>query len=186
VLGLWDEQGLVNNFGAMTAGVPKSIYLGVKVPPSETGLTGVEFSIAGIDASILVLSTTPIPSTMITLGSPPAPADTSTTTAGTGGMNISWPECIAISGGSLAIAQIQLLSFSPVSDKVFRVKRKYPASNPANFPFNAVIVRCDNPTFTTVKMREGCYIAGATGTPVPSCSVAVEESTWGGVKQLFH
>jgi len=189
LLGLWDEVGLVNNFGAMSAGVPKDIYLGVKVPPSETGLTGVEFSIAGVrqvEDGILVLGVTPLSPTMTILGSAVAPADTSTTSMGTGRMNIAWPECQVITGGSLAVARVQLLSFGAVVDKVFKVKRGYPSSNMTNYPFNPVLVRCDFPTLTTVKMREGCYIAGYSGAPPPACSVAVEEATWGGVKSLFN
>jgi len=188
VLGLWDEQGLVNNFGAMAAGTPKDIFLGVTVPAGETGLTGVEFSIAGmrqVEDGILVLSVTPIPAATV-IGSVQAPADTSMSSTGTGGANIAWSECQGISGGSLAIARIQLLSFTPVVDKVFKVKRKYPVSNMMNYPFNAVLVRCDFPVFTTVKMREGCYIAGYSGAPLANCSVAVEEETWSGVKQLFR
>jgi hypothetical protein len=191
VLGLWDEQGLVNNFGAMAAGTPKNIYLGIKVGASgETGLTGVEFSIAGIrqaEDGILVLSVNPIPPTMTAIGSAPSPADTTTSSSGMGGMNIAWPECQAIPAGGLAIAQIQLLSFSPVTDKVFMVKRKYPPSNPARFPFNPVLIRCDAPNYSDVKVREACYIAGYSGTPLPACPVvAVEDKTWSTVKQLFH
>jgi hypothetical protein len=189
LLGLWDEVGLVNNFGAMGAGTPKDLYLGVKVPPSETGLTGVEFSIAGIrqvEDGILVLGVTPLSPTMVVVGSAVAPADTSTTSAGTGRMNIAWPECQVITGGSLALARIQLLSFAPVVDKVFKVKRGYPTSNTASFPFNPVLVRCDIPTATTVKLREGCYIAGYSGTCPPTCCVGIEQQTWSGVKQLFN
>lgn len=187
VLGLWDEIGLVNNFGAMAAGTPKDIYLGVKVT-GETGLTGVEFSIAGIrqaEDGILTLGLTPLPAATV-IGSPQAPADTSSATAGTGGANIAWSECQVISGGSLAVARLQLLSFTPVVDKVFKVKRKYPVSNPANFPNNAVLVRCDGPVYTAVRVAEGCYIAGYSGTAPPACSVAVEQQTWSGVKQLFN
>jgi hypothetical protein len=94
VLGLWDEQGLVNNFGAMSAGVPKDVFLGLKVPPSETGLTGIEFSIDGIrsvEDGILVVGVTPIPAATV-IGSPVAPSDTTATTAETGGANIAWGE----------------------------------------------------------------------------------------------
>jgi len=188
ILGLWDDQALVNNFGAMTAGVPKDLYLGVKVPPGETGLTGVEFSIAGVRQTdgFLVVGVTPLEPTMVIVGTAVAPADTSMGSMETGRMNINWPQCVAITGGSTAIARVQILSFSPVVDKVFKVKRGYPSSNVMNYPFNPIIVRCDFPTFTTVKMREGCYIAGYSGTPLPQCPVvAVEEQTWSGVKQLF-
>lgn len=185
LLGLFDEIGMVNNFGAMSAGTPKEIYLGVILGGAETGVTGIEFSIAGVRQDtdgILVLSAEPIVPTTVILGSVPAPADTSSTTTGTGGMNIAWSSCLA---GSQALVKITLLSFTPVSNKVFRVKRKYPPGNPA---FAApLIVRCDTPVFSKAKVPGGCYIAGYTGTPLPACPpVGVEESTWGNVKGLWR
>lgn len=185
LLGLFDEIGMVNNFGAMGAGTPKDIYVGLRLGAAESGITGIEFSIAGIrqaEDGILVLAVEPVVPTTIVIGTAPAPADTTTSSTGTGGLNIAWSSCVT---GSQALVKISLLSFAPVTNKVFRVKRKYPPGNPA---FAApLIVRCDAPNFTKAKVPGGCYIAGYTGTPLPACPpVGVDEQTWSNIKGLFR
>lgn len=193
-IGLYDEPEMINNTGAVSAGVPKEIYVGVRLPETETGVTVIEFSVAGmrqIEDGILVISTEgmtdPLPN--IILGSVPAPADT--TIAGdpnaANGVDIAWASCISVSG-SRVLAKITFLSFSPVTNKVFKVLRRYPPTNPL-WPW-PLFARCDAPVYTLVGVNGGCYIAGWDGTtdPVNLCQVetAVEENTWSGMKQLFR
>jgi len=189
-IGLYDEVFLNKNFGDVTAGTPKDIYLGVYLDPAtETGLTGLEFSIYGMrqaEDGILVLSVdalTPDPPAL-TLGSIPAPADTSSTSTGTGGFNVAWATCQQAG----ALLKIQILTFSPLSNKVFRVLHRYPPSNPLYT--SAIFTKCDAPEFTATTMSEGCYIANWDGVtdPVQLCAprVPVTTSSWSGMKQLYR
>jgi len=188
-LGLFDDLQLNKNFGDVASGTPKDIYVGLILDPAlETGFTGLEFSVYGMrqtEDGILVLSVDALTSSIptVTLGNIPAPADTMAT--GTvGGISWAWSGCQQ--GG--AIIKIQILTFSTLSNKVFKVLRKFPPTNPA-YPY-PLLFRCDAPEYTKSILPGGCYIANWDGTtdPVELCSprVPVTESTWSGMKQLFR
>src|SRR5262245_38023084 len=73
-LGLFDGQDLTmtTNCGTMMTGMPKDVFLAVRLAGPETGVTGVEFSIAGIRSDvdgILVVGTEPIVPAAVMLGS---------------------------------------------------------------------------------------------------------------------
>lgn len=189
-MGLFDDVQLNQNFGDVASGTPKDIYLGLILDEAtETGFTGLEFSIYGMrqaEDGILVLSadalTTDPPAA--TIGSIPAPADTSSTSTSTGGINIAWATCQQPG----AVLKIQILTFGTLSNKVFKILRKYPPASP-NYP-NPSFFRCDFPVFTQVAIPAGCYIANWDGVtdPVELCAphVAVTRSTWAGMKQLYR
>jgi hypothetical protein len=61
------------NCGTIGVGAPTDVYLGIRLTPSETGVTGIEFSVAGGRA--LLIGTEALTPASVTLGSPPAPAD---------------------------------------------------------------------------------------------------------------
>ena len=78
-------------------------------------------------------------------------------------------------------------SSGPVN-KVFRVHKRFPPTNP-NYQ-TQLFSRCDNPNYTLVGTKGQCYVAGYDGTtPNPGgCPTItpVEGQTWTGMKQLFR
>lgn len=188
VLGIYDGTDINNttNCGTIGMGVPKDIYLGVRLAPSETGISGIEFSVAGL-TGFLVTAVEPLTPAAVQLGSLPAPADTSATSTGTGGMNISWQGC---KEGSQTLVRIQLLAFTaPPTDRVLKVMHRFPPSN-LNYNLHAVLTRCDDPTFSAVRITGGCYTLNPTdpaGPPACPCgSTPVESKTWGAMKMLYE
>jgi len=154
-LGLYDDPGLTAPTGTLVPGVPKDLYLGIKFADFFHGLTGLEFSIAGVRQDtdgILVLTVEPLVLTSVIIGSVQSPADTSASSRETGGMSIAWPSCLT---GDQALLRIKILALAPVSDRVLRVIRKYPTSNRQwNTP---VFTMCDDPVFTSVRLSGNCY-----------------------------
>ena len=186
VLGIWDHQDILsaNRFGTMSIGVLKSVYVGVCLAPGETGISGAEFSVQGLDGLFIAGFGAVTPATLL-LGSVAAPANET----GTGGVNIGWANCLS---GSRALVKIDLLTFSPVVNRVLRVTHKYPPSN-ANYNLQPVVTRCDDPQFTAVRVTGGCYILNGDGFPAPSCypfgsacTVGLSRSTWTQVKALYR
>lgn len=186
ILGLYDDTSFASNFGVSAPFVAKDIYLSIDLAAPETGVTGIEFSVAGITGSpLLVIGVTPLIPAPVVLGSLAAPADTSATSVGTGGMNIAWPTCLA---GDRALVKVTLFHPVPVVNQVLRVMHRFPTTN-ILYNKRPVLVRCDAPTFTAVRINGGCYVLnpnGDPGTPCPIGPVAVEGRTWTGVKQLFR
>lgn len=194
-LGIWDDVNLNANHGNVTAGALKEIYVGIRLGAGETGVTGIEFSLAGmrqVEDGVLITGidgvTDPLPNVILPApgGTFAAPADTTASSTGAGGGNVAWAQCIA---GTRALVKVSFISFSPLpTNKVFRILRRFPPTNPVDFT-TQMFVRCDNPTFTTVSTPGGCYVAnwdGITGT-VNGCVVTtgVNESSWSGMKALY-
>jgi hypothetical protein len=179
VLGLFDEPGMLNNFGDIIPFSPKN--LGFKVAPPVQGLALIEFSISGLrqaEDGILVLSvdgvTNPLPT--IILGVVQAPVDTTPGSSQAGGMDVAWSACIV---GSQALLRIQILTFAPIPDgKRLAVLHRFPPANPAYGLEHPIIDLCDSPNFTAVLVRGGDYILN----PV----VRVEGETWSGIKKLYR
>ena len=187
-LGIFDGPNINNttNCGSIALGVPKEVFLGIRHSPAETGVTGIEFSIAGL-AGLLVVGTEAIVPAGLVLGTPAAPADTSATTIGTGGMNIGWTMCLS---GSQALVKLTLLALAPQTDKVLKVMHRFPQTNP-NFNNRPVLTRCDAPAFTAVRVGVGgCYVlnpSNPAGTAACACySTPVESKTWGAMKRLYQ
>jgi hypothetical protein len=185
VLGLFDEEQLVHNTGTIAAdpGSQKDIYLGIKFTEPQTGLTGIEFSVFGIEQSgLLLLSSDALIPEALRIGAISAPTDTSAATTLDGGSSINWASCL---GGTQALLRISLLALGPVtSDTVFEVKRKYPTTDPTWH--TPAFFKCDGPNFTTVRVTGSCYVLNPSGSAVPGCSVAVAPQSWTHIKGLFR
>lgn len=187
MLGIWDSPSPTEaaRYGTISVGTPKSVYLGICLGPGETGLTGIEFSVQGLD-DLFIVGTDYIAAPSVALGTVAAPPDGS----GTGGLNVAWASCQA---GSQALVRIQLFAFATVTNRVLRVARKYPPSSP-NYNNQPVMTRCDPPKFTAVRVRGDCYVLNFDGLPNigcdpfgrPACSVSVEATTWTRVKTLYQ
>jgi len=187
ILGIYDDPTFTTNFGLSTPGVPKDVYLSIDFAGVESELTGIEFSIAGMRQDtdgILIIGIEEITPGANRIGSIPAPADTTSTSTGTGGMNIAWPTCLR---NDRALARITLLHFEPLVNHVFQVKRRYPTTNPT---YHApVFTRCDVPFFSAVRVTGGCYMLNWNGDPNVPCAptlIGIESEAWSGVKQLFR
>lgn len=188
VLGLYDGSDINNttNCGTIGVGVPKDIYLAVRHAGVETGITGIEFSIAGL-TGLLIVAQEPITPAALDLGTLQAPADTSATSTGTGRRSFAWLGCLE---GSQALVRISVLALAPVSERVLKVMHGFPPSNP-NYGLNGpIMTRCDNPVFTAVRIKGGCYTLNPVdpgGPPACPCtSTPVEAKTWGAMKRLYQ
>jgi hypothetical protein len=181
VLGLFDQPQMLTNFGDITPGVPKDLYLGIRLTPAVQGLVVIEFSVAGVrlaEDGILIVTvegvTNPLPN--ILLGTVPAPADTSASSNQVGGMAVAWPSCIV---GSQALLRIQILTFAPIPNgKRLLVMHRFPPTNPNFGLAHPAIALCDAPIYTPLLVRGGDYILN----PV----IQVEGKTWSGVKDLYR
>ena len=184
---------ILTNYGTVTPFVPKDIYIGFKPGPGLPGLVVIEFSVSGIrqaEDGILVTSveglTSPLPN--VILGSLQAPADTAATSVQTGGMDIAWASCIT---GPRSLVKFTILTFAPLSNKVFRVMHRFPPTNPQYGNTNPIAIACDAPTFSPWRVLGGCYIANWDGTTPVNCQlidvpVASTPATWGSVKGMYR
>jgi hypothetical protein len=188
-LGIWDGADLNTNCGTVTPLVAKDLYIGLNLTGAEIGITGLEFSISNLrqaEDGILVTATdgiTEVPPNII-LGSVVAPADTSATSTQTGGINVNWPSCV--SGTKLPLLKVTILTFSPITDKVFTVMHRFPPTNPTFGLLGPVAIRCNAPEFTAVKISGGYYVANPSASPPRICKVAVLPETWSTVKGLYR
>jgi hypothetical protein len=191
VIGLYDNAARTAVIGTSTPSMVKSIYLGIDYAPGVTGLAGMEFSIAGMrsveDGIFLITIDWVVPPTAVLGPGLIAPADTSATSTGVGGQTIAWMQCQV---GSRTLARLDFVHFTPLVNKVFQIKRKYPQSNPTFYRGSPIIVLCDPPSFTAVRVSGGCYILNWDGDPnVLACidaPVAVEQRAWSSVKALYR
>jgi hypothetical protein len=186
-LSFYAETALNANCGTVAAFTPTDIYLGLNLTGVETGITGIEFSVAGIlvadgFVSATLTAITDVNPTM--LGDPKAPADTSATSTQNGGMNIAWPSCQA--GTHVALAKLTLVSLGATPDKVIKVLHKFPPSNPNYGISGPVITRCDAPNFTAVKVSGGYFVVNPGATPPFPCVLAVSPQTWSALKNLYR
>jgi hypothetical protein len=191
LLGIFDDINLNKNWGTVTPGALKDIYIGIRLGAGETGVTGLEFSVAGMrqtEDGILVTAVEGVtdPAPNIILGQIAAPADTTAGSTGQGGINAAWPSCIE---GTRALLKVSFLAFAPLpTNKVLKVLRKYPPTAP-DHPF-PILIRCDNPVFTKVVVNPGCYVINwDETTPEPSGCIAftgVTAKTWSTVKEMYR
>lgn len=188
VLGIFDDRALASCSGTVEAGIPKDIYVGIRFDAAGrfTSLSGIEFSIAGLGSDILLTWDWPGLGYDYT-GAPPAPADTSATSTGSGGMQIMWPG--SCPSGSQALALFTIISFRPLADRVLQIKRRYQVA--ASGWRTPVFLQCDAPTNTPTRVSGGCYVinpsAGTRPPCDPSCTpVAVQVETWTGIRTLYR
>jgi hypothetical protein len=179
ILGLWDDAAMTQNFGTIAPFTLKNVYLGIEFGSGETGLTVVEFSVSGIDPTVLWLQsmeclTAEAPAAMF--GSLPAPADTTQA----GGMAIGWSHCVA---GSQALFRIPMVWMNPIppSDLVLQVRHRYPPSNPQYGLLGPVFTQCHVPDYPAVLARGNRYVLNPSS-PV----VQVEGATWSRTKALYR
>lgn len=183
VMGIWDEAALINNTGTIIPHTVKSVYLGMTTQLFGT-VRAVEFSIAGLrDSGVILLHVELVHSTALQLGDIRAPRDTSATSSETGGaiyaFNTPWVD----DGRPATFLRLDLVVLEAVENKVLRVKRKYPVSNPL-YCGAPVFTLNDRPAFTAIRVSGGCYTlnptSGACGT------VTVTPTSWSALKQLYH
>ena len=161
----------------------KDVYVIAQLDPNLGGLQGAEFSVYGLDQqpNLLILSYEWGGVGITVVGPTPwAPADTSATSTGLGGIHVMWSECRT--GTVVPLLRISLLALGPVTPHPVEILRRYPPTNPVK-P-QPLVVLCDGPLFTTVPAESGCYWLNQ---PYACwlCVDAVELQTWGGVKGLF-
>ena len=188
LIGIYDDPALTQSKGTITVGVPKEIYVGAHLASGETGLAGIELSIAGLNkGGLLVIGTEPLgPRALVWGNTIAAPADTSATSTGDGGVSAAWSQ-VRQSGD--ALLKVTILATQAVEDHLLLVTRSYPTTNPAwRTP---VFVRNDTPTFTAVRAGGGCYALNVTGGLLADCAsisrvTDVSAKTWSGLKQLYQ
>lgn len=116
------------------------------------------------------------------------------------GINLAFPTCQPdpASLGMISLGTITLIPGAPPAPQAFtlEVRQKTPPANPAILA--PLMVLCDNPVFTTVPITVTqdlnggnepiAFVAQVNGTcnPLTCGAVAVEETTWSGVKDLFR
>lgn len=169
-LGIYDDAALSQDSGTMD-GPLKEIYLGLSFDPADRypGMTGLEFSIAGLEPFVLV-SVEWMPPPVVALGTLAAPADT---LAGTGGIAIAWATCLE---ADRVIAKLVLAASVPPQNHTLQVRRRYPPSNP--LLAYALAWTCDMPCF-------GCHYRLTGPAYVLNPLIAVEPRTWGAIKRLY-
>lgn len=173
VLGIWDDPALSRNIGEIVPGQPKDVYVGIKFAGRFDRSTGISFSITGLGA-ILIAGFEPIVPTSLGCDYVGAPTDT---TLGSGGCSVRWPGCLV---GDQALVRITLLTMSPVTNVVLRVRRQYPSPDPtAPAPF---FTQCNAPSYTPTGVRGGYYILNWNGDP----GVPIDRKPWSVVKYLFR
>ena len=155
VLGLWDDVEMTRDFGTIEPLFEKDIFLGVQFGAGQVEIQGIEFSIAGMADEIYDLDAGPDPRCLRVGPGILAPADTSASSTGQGGLRMWLENCLR---GDQALLEIRLLAFG-VADVVLRVKRKYPPgdSNLHTAAFTTCVLQCDclSGQATTVRAREG-------------------------------
>jgi len=179
---------MTKNMGPMLPGVSKDIYLGIQFGSGYSDLTGIEFSVAGMrfeeDGIILLAYSGVTPISDISWYLPQAPADTSSTSSEAGGMLVLWHPLLF---GDRPLIKFTLLSYSPPTDHLLRVKRKYPTSNPQQWQ-TPVLIQNRGTVWPVARISGGCYVLNWSGDPNVGCDIitSVEESTWSAMKQLYR
>jgi hypothetical protein len=180
-LGLYDDLQMTRTTGTIEPFIEKSLYLGI-TPADSFDLRYLEFSIAGLAQDprfIISFPYEPLPITIIQ-GSLAAPADTSVSTTGTGGVTIWWLGCPR----SGALMWLGFICLEPVVHRVLEIKRRYPPSSPLwNTP---VYFLCDPPAYTPTRISGGCFILNPTACDACPCPTAVTTTSWSIVKALFR
>lgn len=168
-LGIYDDPGMSRDHGTMD-GPFKEVFVGIRfdVPPGD--ITGLEFSVAGLEPFVYVMLDWMQPAPTVVLGTIATPADTLN---GRGGLNAAWSTCQV---GDRVVLKLVLFAVTPPQNHVLQVRRRYPPSNPQwSYP---LAVTCDVPCYGChYRLRGPVYWLNPT--------VGVEPRTWGGIKRLY-
>jgi hypothetical protein len=162
LLALYDDEAMTRIAG-LASGASKTLYLGIRSDATTPAqLTGIEFSITGLQAFDVVVE--PRDNPTVILGTPGSPAGIDSV-YGLGGMNIAWAQCLP---GDRVLAQLTLVPKNgwPPAGSMMEVRRRYPPTN-ASLPY-PVITDCDEPYYTARGVRGGRYLLGISGTPICS------------------
>lgn len=186
LLGIFGDAGCSVVCDTLAAGERKDLYVGAWLRGGVTGVTSIEFSVAGIRLdpdAIYLVDVVPVTPAAILLGNPTAPVDTSATSISMGGMNVGWASCLQ--GDGIPLVKLTILSFVEQPGKTLRVLRRFP---PTNAAFSGpVLVQCDDPVYTATIVPGGCMTLNPTGTGTCDlCETAIDAATWGRVKSLYR
>lgn len=185
VLGIWDDPALTSNRGTINVRELKEVYVGMKLANSVEDLSGVEFSISGVDKDgLLLVGAVPLGPRALVFGTIPAPQDTSINSEGVGGITAGWSRCLP---GNQALFKLVLYATQPLSDRILQVKRSYPTTN---FSWRTpILVHCDPPLYSISRVTGGCYVLNPSGEPIdclnPQSVVAVAPTSWSALKSLY-
>jgi hypothetical protein len=186
VLGLYDDPGLTETRGSIEPGIPKDIYVGVKLAGAYTDLAAIEFSIAGFtdDDGLMLLGAWPLGPRALAWGTVPSPRDTTRDSEGDGGVTVAWSDCRA---DNQALVKLTLFTSLALQDKMLVIKRSYPTTS--TLWKTPVFVQCDEPVFTVTRLTGGCFVLNASPGMPNLCQdpnlLAVERRSWTAVKRLF-
>ena len=187
VLGIWDDPALTTNRGSIVPYEPKTVYVGMKLSQDMRDFAGVEFSVAGLEREgLYLLGATPLGPRALVFGTVPAPEDTTALSEGVGGVTAAWSTCLE---GNVALIKLVLYTVEELEDQVLLVKRSYPTTN--SEWHTPVLVRCDPPQYSIARVSGGCYLLNPSGA-ASDCyemlhgEVAVSQTTWSGMKQLYR
>lgn len=188
LIGIFDDPALTQAKGTIAVGITKEVYVGVQLAGGETGLTGIELSIAGLNKNgLLVVGTEPLgPRALVWGNTIAAPTDTTAASSADGGISAAWSQ-ERHSGD--ALLKVTLLATEEIQDHLLVVKRSYPTTN--TWWRTAIFTRNDSPNFTAVRATGGCYALNVTGGLLSDCATIsrvtdVSAKTWSGVKQLYQ
>lgn len=188
LIGIYDDPALTQAKGTIAVGVTKDVYVGVQLTGGENGLTGIELSIAGLNKDgLLVVGTEPLgPRALVWGNTIAAPADTTVTSTGDGGITAAWS--LPRNSGD-ALLKVTLLATQAIEDHLLVVKRSFPTSN--TWWMTPIFTRADSPVFTAVRATGGCYALNATGGLLADCATIsavtpISNRTWSGVKRLYQ
>ncbi|MFQ5600134.1 MAG: hypothetical protein ACE5G2_06230 [Candidatus Krumholzibacteriia bacterium] len=152
-------------------GLPGTVFINAILGGAVTGIRGAEFRIDGAPQSgtEALYINTPNPLATIALGDP----------WGLPGASISFGTCQTGGSVNLYTVTVILLNPIPATDATISVVPRNPPTNPE---FNCSLLNlCDDPAFTAVCVPGGQAFINS----IRDCTVAVEETTWSGVKSLY-
>jgi hypothetical protein len=186
VLGLYDDAALTRTRGTIVPGVPKDIYLGLKLAAGFEDAAAVEFSIAGFqdDDGLMLIGTWALGPRALIWGNVPAPADTTLDSEGDGGATIAWSECRA---DDQALVRLTLYTSRVLENKLLVIKRSYPPTSP--HWKTPIFTQCDRPVYTVTRLSGACFVLNPGVAGLNPCEnpklVAVESTSWTAMKRLY-
>ena len=152
-------------------------------PITRLGIAGAEFRIDGLPAEFLVVGVQPI-----------AGGTIEGDLLGAGG-RISFPECRLWDPESclIALLDVTVLTFVPVNDRTIVIRPRAESCNPP-FEYTALLRLCDAPTATQLCASTAGMCINVVSycpycplsRPAGPCTLPVAETTWTGMKALYH
>ena len=164
-----DQAGGTCNIAAAPGGAGSLYILATLGGAVSGGMTGAEFRVDNLPTAWFV-NLIPNPAANLTLGNPFALG---------GGANIAFPGCQIGGGGVVLLWTVSFFATTAETNRTLTVARH---TNPSNLNFQCPLMTlCDSPVFTKV-----CVSGGQAVINGPSCTVAVAQKSWSGVKALYN